>query len=176
MFQILLSLSFLATSPAPAVTTLDSCQIAKACTFEYMPATCTYDGMSFKGANRCVALLNIERFLCEQELDASLEDLSIDCQLDQPNAVFEPLPAEADPIPADQEPTSDCFIAKACTREYDPHTCSFQGQDFEGSNRCMSLLSIEQYICEQDHDLSIEDATITCRQNISENQLPISLP
>ena len=115
-----------------------SCNEEVMCTMEFAPSTCTFKGQTFRGSNRCQAMKELRRYACEKKLDFDVNLMS--CQLD----------SEAESGP-------HCGEQPACTREYRPHVCTFDGQKMLGSNRCEALRKVRNYACAKSLNFRAQD-------------------
>lgn len=59
-----------------------------------------------------------------------------------------------------------CNPVKACTLEYDPQNCQFNGVNFEGSNSCVVETKIQSYACVK--GLEVQAGSIQCSNNAPE--------
>ena len=56
----------------------EECNKPTFCTKEYMPTTCSVEGVEFQGNNRCEALIAAKRFACRKQIEFLPE--AVDCK------------------------------------------------------------------------------------------------
>jgi hypothetical protein len=114
------------------------------CTREYLPTICQFNGQSFDASNPCEAKKMAKRFACEKNLQYVDDAVSCQGKPEKPLAV-----------------TKDCATRSLCTKEMNPHSCTFNGEKFLGNNRCEALQKVRAFACER--RLELNDSKLSCQ-------------
>ena len=140
MIGILLTLSaFIATTANAA-----SCDITTACSREHAPALCSGKGSIATGTNKCEASKMLQRTLCEKGINIQNADIS--CKSHVTVKIKE--------VSCDQK--------RACTHEYRPATCYYNGKRVRGSNLCSTSARLETIACKNGNEGKA--ITVECAQ------------
>lgn len=113
------------------------------CTRELRPTSCSYEGIVYDGANKCVATSAARAAACEATGSFDVDALKCVPRL---------------PVRA---LTTACSVEEVfCTMYYAPATCTYGGRTFDGSNRCQAAQAARASICAGEG--AFDDAALVC--------------